>query len=97
MNSGEREIARKDQRKMKNENANTKPTAIETYRQRREDIARLLDILDMELARFGERAEAEPKDWGFAGTMGHVRSELIDLVEHLSGIERERIEETLAE
>ena len=55
---------------MKNENANTKPTAIETYRQRREDIARLLDILDMELAKFGERAEAEPKDWGFAGTMG---------------------------
>ena len=82
---------------MKNENANTKPSAIETYRQRREDVARLLDILDMELMKFGERAEAAPQDWGFAGSMDYVRSTLIDLVEGLSGIERTRIEETLAE
>ena len=82
---------------MKNENANTKPTAIEAYRKHREDVARLLDILDMELERFGERAEAVPKDWGFAGSIAQVRSTLIDTVESISGIERSRIEETLAE
>ena len=82
---------------MTNENANPKRSAIEAYRQRRADVARLLDFLDMELEKFGERAEAKPKDWGFAGTMDHVRNTLIDLVEGLSGIERARIEETLAE
>jgi hypothetical protein len=82
---------------MKNENANTKPTAIEAYRKSREDVARLLDILDMELTRFGERAEAAPTDWGFAGSMAQVRSTLTDAVESISGIERARIEETLAE
>jgi hypothetical protein len=97
MNSGDAMIAGKDETKMKNENANTKPSAIETYRQRREDVARLLDILDMELTKLGERARAAPKDWGFAGSMDHVRSTLIGLVEGLSGIERSYIEETLAE
>jgi len=90
-------IAGKDERKMTNENANTKASAIETYRQRREDVARLLDILDMELTKLGERAEAKPNDWGFTGSMDHVRNTLIDLVEGLSGVERVYIEETLAD
>ncbi len=76
---------------------NTKPIAIEAYRKNREDVARLLDILDMELTRFGERAEAAPSDWGFAGSMTQVRSMLVDAVEYLSGIDRAQIEETLAE
>ncbi len=74
-----------------------KPTALETYRARRADVARLLDWLGMELDKLGEKAEAEPVNWGYAGTMGHVRTSLIDLLEGLSGIERERIEETLRE
>ena len=82
---------------MKNENANTKPTAIEAYRKHREDVARLLDILDMELANLGERANADPRNHGFTGTIANVRRVLIDAVEGLSGIERARIEETLAE
>ncbi len=76
---------------------NAKPTALETYQARRADVARLLDWLGMELDRFGERAEAEPTNWGYAGTMGHVRTSLIDLLESLSGIESECIEETLRE
>ena len=75
----------------------TKPTAIETYRMRRSDVARLLDILDMELDKLTQRAEAEPANWGFAGTMGFVRTSLIDLVEGISGIERQLIEDMLAE
>ena len=76
---------------------NPKPIAIETYRNRREDVARLLDFLDMELTRFGERAEAAPSDWGFAGSMTQVRNMLVDAVECLSGVERAFIEETLSE
>lgn len=93
---GDAMIAGKDARTMTQETTTPK-TAIETYRKRRGDVARLLDILDMELEKFGERAEAKPADWGFAGTMDYVRSTIIDLVEGLSGIERKLIEETLAE
>lgn len=82
---------------MANQNNNPKPTAIETYRKRRGDVARLLDILDMELDKFSASAEAEPANWSPAGTMDFVRTSLIDLVEGLSGIDRELIEETLAE
>ena len=60
-------------------------------------VERLLDFLDMELTRFGERAEAAPSDWGFAGSMTQVRNMLVDAVEHLSGVERAFIEETLSE
>ncbi|MFN0138065.1 MAG: hypothetical protein ACKVS9_18330 [Phycisphaerae bacterium] len=73
------------------------PTAAQTYAARRADIARLIDVLEMELDKYDQRAAAEPKRWDFAGTLGHVRSTLIDLVEGLSGMERERIEEFLAE
>lgn len=97
MNDGETKNARKETKTMTNQNNNPKPTAIETYRKRRGDVARLLDILSMELDKFSDRAEAEPKNWSPAGTMDFVRSSLIDLVEGLSGIDRELIEETLAE
>ena len=92
---GDAMIAGKDERKMNKENA--KPIPIEAYRKSHEDVARLLDILDMELTRFGERAEGTPSDWGFAGSMNQVRSMLVDVVESLSGIDRAQIEETLAE
>lgn len=74
-----------------------RPTAIETYRARRADVARLLDWLGMELDKHGRRADANPTDWGYAGDIGKVRSDLIDLLEGLSGIERDRIEQTLRE
>jgi len=74
-----------------------KPTALETYRARRADVARLLDWLGMELDKLGQKAEAEPANWACAGTMAHVRTSLIDLLESVSGVERSRIEETLRE
>ena len=67
---------------------NAKPTALETYRTRRADVARLLDRLGMVLDKYDERAETEPTtSWGYAGTMGHVRTSLIDLLEGLSVFE----------
>ena len=56
-------------------------TAAQTYTQRREEIARLLDVIQMELDAHGERAAADPANWGFAGDLGKVRSDLIAMVE----------------
>jgi hypothetical protein len=71
------------------------PTAAETYSARRNDIARLLDVLNMELDRHDERAKADPRTWGLPGNLGKVRSDLIDLVGFISGMEREEVERFL--
>ncbi|GJQ28437.1 MAG: hypothetical protein HBSAPP03_03210 [Phycisphaerae bacterium] len=71
------------------------PTAVETYAARRNDIARLLDVLAMELDKHDERATADPRNWGLPGNLGKVRSDLIDLLGFISGLERECIEEFL--
>ncbi|GIK54164.1 MAG: hypothetical protein BroJett014_31370 [Planctomycetota bacterium] len=73
----------------------TEPTAAEAYAARRNDIARLLDVLEMELDKHDEQAKADPRNWGLPGNLGKVRSDLIDLVGFISGMERERIEEFL--
>lgn len=70
-------------------------TAPEAYAERRGDIARLLDILDMELAKHAEAAKADPKNWGHAGDLGKVRGDLIDMVAFLAGMERESVVEFL--
>ena len=71
------------------------PTAAETYAARQNDIARLMDDLQMELDKHAEQAKADPRNWGLPGNLGKVRSDLIDLVSFISGMERERIEEFL--
>lgn len=77
--------------------APVQPSAPETYAQRRGDIARLLDVLDMELAKHAEGAKADPTNWGRVGDLGKVRSDLIDMVGFMSGMEREEVERFLAE
>ncbi len=73
------------------------PTAAETYAARRNDIARLMDVLQMELDKHAEAAKADPRNWGFAGSLGKVRSDLIDLVGFMSGMDREQVEAFLAD
>ena len=73
------------------------PTAAETYAARRNDIARLMDVLQMELDTHAEGAKADPRNWGFAGSLGKVRSDLIDLVGFLSNMDREHVEAFLAD
>jgi len=70
----------------------TDRTASETYAAHRADIARLLDVLDMELARHQEAASASPADWGRPGDLAKVRSDLIDTVAFISGMDRAMIE-----
>ena len=68
------------------------PTAAETYAARRNDIARLMDVLQMELDKHDEGAKADPRNWGSAGSLGKVRSDLIDLVGFLSNMDPEHVE-----
>lgn len=68
------------------------PNAAEMYAARRNDIARLMDVLQMELDKHAEQAKADPKNWGRTGDLGKVRSDLIDLVGFMSGTDREHVE-----
>jgi hypothetical protein len=68
------------------------PTAAEKYATRRNDIARLMDVLQMELDKHAEAAKADPRNWGRTGDLGKVRSDLIDLVGFMSGMDREHVE-----
>jgi hypothetical protein len=70
----------------------TDPTAAEAYAARRADIARLLDVLGMELERMDTDAKAKPGDWGFPGSLGKVRSDLIELAGFLSNKDPEEVE-----
>ena len=72
-------------------------TATDAYAAARNDIARLLDVLDMELAKHAERAKADAKNWGFAGDLQKVRSDLIDTTAFISGMERDAGEGFLAD
>ena len=78
-------------------NPKPEPTAAEMYAARRNDIARLFDVLAMELDKHDEQAKADPTNWGITGNLGKVRSDLIDVVGFLSRMEREDIERFLAE
>jgi hypothetical protein len=70
----------------------TEPTAAETYAARRADIARLLDVLQMELDRSDAAAKAAPGDWGHAGSLGKVRADLIGVAGFLSNKDPEEVE-----
>lgn len=70
-------------------------TAAQAYTESRNEIARLIDVLQMELDKHAARAKAEPQSWGAVGTLQTVRSDLINLVGCLSGMERSDIEDFL--
>ena len=73
------------------------PTAPETYAARANDIARLIDVLQMELEKHADAAKGDPKYWGRLGDLGKVRSDLIDTVGFMSGMDRETVERFLAD
>lgn len=72
-------------------------TATDAYAAARNDIARLLDVLDMELAKHAERAKADARNWGLPGDLQKVRSDLIDTTAFISGMERDAVEGFLAD
>jgi hypothetical protein len=74
-----------------------KNDARETYQAKANDIARLMDVLQMELDKHAEAAKTDAKNWGKVGDIGKVRSDLIELVAFMSNIDRDNIEAFLAE
>lgn len=73
------------------------PTAAETYAARRNDIARLLDVLEMELERLDTDAKTNPGDWGHAGSLAQVRGDLVRAVGFLSSSDPDEVERFLAD
>jgi hypothetical protein len=74
-----------------------KQTARDLYDERREDIARVLDWIELELEKHRINAKANPADWGYAGDLGHVREKLIETLAFLSNNELQEIEDLLSE
>jgi len=76
---------------------NMPKTAREAYASHTNDIARLLDCIQMELHRHAEEAKADPKNWGRAGDVGEVRRLLVETLAFISNREISDIEEFLNE
>lgn len=79
----------------KNAKSAPQPTAAETYAARRNDIARLLDVLEMELDKHDQQQKAEPGNWGLTGNLGKIRSDLVNLVGFMSNMDPEEVERFL--
>ena len=75
----------------------TKQTARKLYDQRRQDIARVMDWIELELDKHKTNAKANPNDWGYPGDLGHVRENLIETLALLSNSEPQAIEDLLSE
>lgn len=71
--------------------------APDAYRSHASDIARLIDVLQMELDKHAAAAKADPKNWGRVGDLGKIRSDLIEMVSFMSRMDREAVEGFLAE
>jgi len=79
-------------------NDTMKQTAAEAYADRREDVARLLDWLALEMDKATAWADAgEVVDWGDVGSMGHAQDILVQALAALSCQDNEDIAELLAE
>jgi len=79
---------------MKNDATNN---ARDAYQAKANDIARLIDVLEMELQKHADAAQTDAKNWAKVGDLGKVRNDLVEMVEFMSGMDREAIENFLAE
>jgi hypothetical protein len=81
----------------KKTNNRTETNAADSYQGKANDIARLIDVLQMELEKHASAAVADAKNWGRVGDLGEVRRRLMETVSFLSGMEIQNIETFLAE
>ncbi len=72
-------------------------TAAETYAERQQDIAAMLDWLKTELEGHAELAKEGPSDWSLAGDLGYIRQQIKQTLAALAPFEESEIEEALAE
>jgi hypothetical protein len=80
-----------------NKQPQKKQTSADAYYAKANDIARLIDVLQMELRKHQEDKFALRRGWGLVEDLDKVRQDLIQTVSFISGIEPEQIEEFLAE
>ncbi len=76
---------------------NNEPTARELYQERSRDITRLISLLKQELKNHAANAKTAPRDFGYAGDLGYVREQLVNLVAFKRNSEPEDIETLLNE
>ena len=76
---------------MNNANAN----ATQTYAARRNDIARLLDVLQMELEKHDQRFADAPANWGLVGNLEKVRADLVGIAAFLGNMDPQDVERFL--
>ena len=55
------------------------------YEERRARNEELLGQIDDALEKHASEMEAQPRNWGFAGDLGHVSEGLAEIVKFLSG------------
>ncbi len=64
-------------------------TAEQEYQRNAEQIENLIaQLLKHELEAHAGKAAARPADWSYAGSLGHVREGLAELLDFLGGNER---------
>jgi hypothetical protein len=76
-------------------NTKPEPTAAEVYATRRNDVARLLDVLSMHLDINDKEHAAAPGNWGFVGNLNKVRADLVNLVGFMANMDPEHVEDFL--
>jgi hypothetical protein len=75
----------------------TNTNARDAYQAHANDIARLIDVLQMELEKHADAAMVDAINWGKVVDLGKVRNDLIEVVGFISGTDRQAIEKFLAE
>lgn len=62
--------------------------ATQAYTNRRNEIARLIDLLEQELDVLDARRTKQcPDGWMYVSDLGHIREELVNLLAFVSGVE----------
>lgn len=74
-----------------------KQTAHDLYVERRGEIARILDWIELELDKHQIKAKTNPTNWGYSGDLGYVREKLIQTLAFLANFEPHEIEDLLSE
>lgn len=69
-----------------------KETATEAFNAARDETHALLMTLEVELELLDARQDAEPRDWGYAGSAGHINELLREALAFLQNCEPEDVE-----
>lgn len=62
------------------------PTA---YRRLKRDVETMLDLIAADVVAHGTQAAADPRNWGYAGDLGEIRSRLMDCLVFLGNYQDE--------